>query len=159
MIFATVGSQKFQFNRLLKKIDELIECNIIHEEVFAQIGVSDYRPKYFGYKDYLNGDEFKEYIKSSDIIITHGGTGVIMGAVKQGKKVIAVPRLKQYEEHVDDHQEQIIKQFDELSLISACYNVIDLESIYLNIKEKMFNKYNSNTSTIIKSIEHFIHNK
>ena len=33
MIFVTVGSQKFQFNRLLKKIDELIENKVINEEV------------------------------------------------------------------------------------------------------------------------------
>ena len=31
MIFVTVGSQKFQFNRLLKKIDELIENKVINE--------------------------------------------------------------------------------------------------------------------------------
>lgn len=42
MIFVTTGSQKFQFNRLLQKIDLLIEEGMIREEVFAQIGVSDY---------------------------------------------------------------------------------------------------------------------
>ena len=45
MILVTVGSQKFQFNRLLQEIDKLIEEGIIKEKVFAQIGVSDYIPK------------------------------------------------------------------------------------------------------------------
>ena len=36
MIFITLGSQKFQFNRLLKKVDDLIESGVIKEEVFAQ---------------------------------------------------------------------------------------------------------------------------
>ena len=40
MIFITLGSQKFQFNRLLKTVDELVERGIIKEEVFAQIGFS-----------------------------------------------------------------------------------------------------------------------
>lgn len=44
MIFVTVGSQKFQFNRLLQKLDELKEQGIITEEIFAQTGVSDYKP-------------------------------------------------------------------------------------------------------------------
>lgn len=35
MIFITLGSQKFQFNRLLKAIDKLIEQGKIKEEVFA----------------------------------------------------------------------------------------------------------------------------
>ena len=37
MIFITLGSQKFQFNRLLQAVDELIDKGVIKEEVFAQI--------------------------------------------------------------------------------------------------------------------------
>ena len=36
MIFVTTGSQKFQFNRLLQRIDLLIEEGMIREEVFAR---------------------------------------------------------------------------------------------------------------------------
>ena len=49
MIFVTTGSQKFQFNRLLQKIDRLIEEGVIQEEVFAQVGESDYRPAHYEY--------------------------------------------------------------------------------------------------------------
>ena len=56
------------------------------------------------------------------MVITHGGTGVIIGAVKQGKKVIAVPRLASYGEHVDDHQVQLLREFDGMNLICACYD-------------------------------------
>ena len=42
MIFITLGSQKFQFNRLLRAVDELIEKGVIDDTVFAQIGYSDY---------------------------------------------------------------------------------------------------------------------
>ena len=45
MIFVTLGSQKFQFNRLLIEIDRLIEEGKITEKVFAQTGYSDYKPK------------------------------------------------------------------------------------------------------------------
>ena len=44
-IFITLGSQKFQFNRLLIAVDKLCEKKIIcGEDVFAQIGYSDYVP-------------------------------------------------------------------------------------------------------------------
>ena len=46
MIFVTLGSQKFQFNRLLIEIDRLIEEKYITDKVFAQIGYSDYKPKH-----------------------------------------------------------------------------------------------------------------
>ena len=113
MIFITLGSQKFQFNRLLKAIDNL-DTN---DEIFAQIGYSDYKPKKFRYKAFLDREEFDTMMEKSDIVVTHGGTGAIIGAVKKGKKVIAVPRLAKFGEHVDDHQIQIVKQFKELNLI------------------------------------------
>ena len=93
MIFVSVGSQKFQFNRLLKKIDELIENKIIKDKVFAQIGVSDYKPKNYEYIDFMTQDEFSKKIEECSLLITHGGTGVIVNAVKKEKKVIATPRL------------------------------------------------------------------
>lgn len=86
MIFITLGSQKFQFNRLLKAVDELVERGAIKEEVFAQIGYSDYKPVNYSYKQFLNRDEFAAQEGKSDIVITHGGTGAIIGAVKRGKK-------------------------------------------------------------------------
>ena len=110
MIFVTLGSQKFQFNRLLIAIDELIERKVINEEVYAQTGYSDYKPKFYKYKYFMDRDEFADYETKANIVITHGGTGAIIGAVKKGKKVIAVPRLKKYGEHVDDHQVQIVEQ-------------------------------------------------
>ena len=94
MIFITVGTQKFQFNRLLKEVDKLIEEKKITEEVFAQIGYSDYKPKNYRYKDFIDRDEYANIMKKCQKVITHGGTGAIVGAVKQEKKVIAIPRLK-----------------------------------------------------------------
>lgn len=156
MIFITLGSQKFQFNRLLQKIDDLIQDGIIKEEVFAQIGYSDYKPHNYVYKDFVNRDEFQQLIGKSDIVITHGGTGAIIGAVKQKKKVIAVPRLSKYKEHVDDHQTQIISQFNELNLICPCMDIEQLADALQSLKEKSFNEYVSNTHRIIQDIELFI---
>ncbi len=156
MIFVTLGSQKFQFNRLLQKIDELIENGIITEDVFAQIGESTYLPRNFEYTDFMDRDAFAEKMSACQKVITHGGTGVIINAVKKGKKVIAVPRLAKYKEHVDDHQLQLLHQFDELKLICACYEVEHLEECCKNIDAMEFRTYVSNTHVIIESIEEFL---
>jgi len=60
MIFVTLGSQKFPLNRLLKKVDEIIEQGAIKEEVFVQTGYSDYCPQHYQYKQFLNREEFAE---------------------------------------------------------------------------------------------------
>ena len=159
MILVTVGSQKFQFNRLLQEIDKLIEEKVIKEKVFVQIGVSDYIPKNYEYKDFLTQDEFNKKIDECDILITHAGTGVIVNALKKEKKVIAVPRLAKYGEHVDDHQIQLINEFKELNFIEPAYEVSDIKQCLKNINKKKYNKYISNTDKIIESIEEFIERK
>lgn len=156
-IFITLGSQKFQFNRLLKVVDELCENGTIDaEDVFAQIGYSDYIPNNYCYKEFLDRDEFSKEMGKADIVITHGGTGAIIGAVKKNKKVIAVPRRAKYGEHVDDHQLQLIEQFDELNLICSCHDVCKLKEALEIVQKTKYNSYKSNTFNIISSIEKYI---
>ena len=156
MIFITLGSQKFQFNRLLKAVDDLVETGELSDEVFAQTGYSDYQPRNYKFTQFLERDEFAKYEAEAEIVITHGGTGAIIGAVKKGKKVIAVPRLSKYGEHVDDHQLQIIEQFKNQNLICGLDDCSELKNGLNYVKSHELSTYISNTSTIITSIEKYI---
>lgn len=156
MIFITLGSQKFQFNRLLKAIDDLVEKGVIKDEVFAQTGYSDYLPKYYGYRQFLDREEFLAMETRADVVITHGGTGAIIGAVKNKKKVIAVPRMAKYGEHVDDHQLQLIKQFENQNLILGVMDCEDLEEALRYVREHEFDAYEQNTENYLHNIESFL---
>ena len=156
MIFITLGSQKFQFNRLLKVVDRLIENGTIVDDVFAQIGYSDYIPVNYEYNDFLDHDEFALKLESADIIISHGGTGTIISAIKKGKKIIAVPRLAEYGEHVDSHQVQLVRQFKKMNLICECLDVEKLDEALEDVKNMEYKTYQSKTSLIIQSIISFI---
>lgn len=156
MIFVTVGSQKFQFNRLLKEIDELIENKVINEEVFAQIGVSDYKPQNYKYKEFVTQDEFNKYLDEARLIITHAGTGVIVNAIKKGKKVIGIARLSKFGEHVDDHQIQLLNEFANMNLIETCIDEKELKEKIQQIDNKEFKKYDSNNENFIKDIKEYI---
>ena len=127
MIFICAGTQIYQFDRLFKKIDELILSGEIKDEVFAQTGtLIDYYPKHFKYEQYLSHEEFDILRKKADLIISHGGTGALIGACKAGKNVIAVPRLAKYGEHLDDHQLQIVQVLENQGYIRAVYEIDDL---------------------------------
>lgn len=156
MIFITLGSQKFQFNRILKEVDRLIVNGVIDEEVFAQIGNSDYEPQKYSYRRFLSREEFAQKQEECNIVITHGGTGAIIGALRKGKKVIAVPRLAKYGEHVDDHQLQLLHQFDDMHLIEPCYDVEKLKDAYQRLLVTDYKQYISNTNEVIGIIDRII---
>jgi len=156
MIFVVVGSQKFQFDRLLKKVDQLVEEGTISEEVFVQTGASSYHPQHCQWQPFYDRGRFAQLVGRCDIIITHGGTGAIISALKRGKKVIAVPRLARYGEHVDDHQLQLLEQFDELNLICACPDENKLPEALRTARTHRYSSYSSNTGAYIASLEEFI---
>lgn len=157
MIFLTLGTQKFQFNRLLKYIDEKKKSGEINEEVFAQIGNSDYIPTNYKFKDFLNKDEFEDYIKKADLVITHSGVGTIISAININKPIIVVPRLAKFGEHVDDHQLQIAESFSKKKLVIS--NGEDINNLIDNIrlaKEYKFDTYVSSNEKIQKIIVDYI---
>lgn len=156
MILITLGSQKFQFNRLLEAVDQLIEDGLITDTVFAQIGYSDYLPRHMKYNAFLDRDTFSKMLDDADIVITHGGTGAIVGALKRGDKVVAVPRRSKFGEHVDDHQLQLVGQFKSLNLICECDDCNKLDQAIAEVKQNTYSKYESNSDSIIKSIVNFI---
>ncbi len=158
MIFVALGTQKFQMNRLLEALDVQKQDGLIKEEIFAQIGKSDYQPKNYEYNAFLKGNEFNEYMKKSDVVITHSGVSTIIKALKLGKKVIVVPRLAKYEEHVDDHQLEIAETFSELNYVYMALEVDQLYKLIEDVKTHDFNTYVSGNNTMINVIESFLAN-
>lgn len=158
MIFVSLGTQIFQFDRLIKKLDELVENGLIKEEIFAQIGSANYFPKHYKFKQFLNKDEFDEYQNCADLIISHGGTGALVSASKKGKNIIAVPRLAKYGEHVDDHQLQIVKVLENEGYIRAVYDIEDLSKKIIEAIEQPISKKYSRESYVIDIIDAFIKN-
>lgn len=156
MIFITLGSQKFQFNRLLEYVDKLIDDNVISEDVFAQTGYSDYKPKKFEYVDFVSRKTFQEKIKDSTFVITHAGTGAIVSALKKNKRVIAMPRLSEYGEHVDDHQKDISSIFLDKNYILTAEDYEELKADVSKIEELNFNQFISNSSNFLNGLEELI---
>lgn len=104
MIFVTVGTHEQPFNRLIKKLDEMVENKLIQDEIFAQIGYSTYEPKHYKWSKFLSSDEMDHYMQEATTVICHGGPATFMKSLSLGKKTIVVPRQKKYDEHVNDHQ-------------------------------------------------------
>ena len=156
MILVTLGTQDNSLERLLKEIEHLIEKGIIKDEVVVQAGNTKYKSNKMKIIDFVPQKELVEYINKSSYIITHGGVGSITEALRQNKKVIAIPRKKEYKEHVNNHQIQIVENFNMQGFIIGIKDVEELENAINKIPNFKPNKYKTNTQNIIKIIEDFI---
>ncbi|MFD1899705.1 glycosyltransferase [Enterococcus termitis] len=76
--------------------------------------------------------------------------------MKMKKKVIAIPRLSQFKEHVDDHQKEIIALFQQQNYIKAVLDVHELHQAIDTIHQQTFETFESNTEKIIAEIDGFI---
>ena len=155
MIFVTLGTQDKSFNRLLEAIDKEIKQGNITDKVIVQAGCTKYQSPNMKIIDLMDITTFNKYLNEADLIITHGGVGTILDALKKNKKVIAIPRLSKYQEAINDHQIQICKEFSNKGYILSD----DLNNLSTLLKQvNKFNpqKYISNNSNFIKIIENYI---
>lgn len=156
MILVLLGTQNNSFYRLLEEINRLIEKGIIKDKVVVQAGHTKYESEYMEILDFIPGEKLEELEEKADLIITHGGVGSILQSITKNKKVIAIPRLHQYGEHVNDHQKQIVETFHEKGYIIGIQTVKELEEAVAKIKEFEPKKYQQDNSKMLKIIEEFI---
>lgn len=156
MIFVTLGTQDKSFSRLLKAIDKEIEKGTIKDKVVVQAGLTKYKSKNMEIFDLIPADKFDQYIEKSDLVITHGGAGSILTALKKNKIVIAAARLSKYKEHTNDHQKQIVKEFSDEGYILELNDFNKLGKLIEKSKKFKPKKFMSNTKNMIKLLEDYI---
>lgn len=148
MILVTLGTQKEQFTRLL----DYIEKSNIKDKIIVQAGHTKYKSNKMEIFDFIPYDKMDKYIDEADVIITHSGTGSVLTPLKKGKKVIVCARLSKYEEHVDDHQVELLEVFKEEGYVLELSETNNIDEVYQKAKEFKPKKYISNTENFIKQL-------
>lgn len=116
LLFATVGAT-LPFDRLVTSVAKLKANGLIPERVIAQVGIGGVRPEGLEAVETLPFDEIQRLLKDADIVICHGGTGSLITALREGCRVISMPRLFELGEHYDNHQAEITEAFVQRGLI------------------------------------------
>ena len=99
-------------------------------------------------------------MKKARIIITHGGPASFIAPLSMGKVPIVVPRQKDFNEHVNNHQVEFVKQVvaRDNTLIPV-YDIKDLKEKILNydnIVKDMKENYKSNNKEFNRKLENEI---
>lgn len=127
MIFVTVGTHEQPFNRLVEYIDNMKRDGLISEDVVMQTGYSTYEPKYCEWQSLYPFKTMQELVEQARIVITHGGPATFIMPLQLGKTPIVVPRQKQFDEHVNDHQVEFAKAVAQR--MGTIITVVDIDGL------------------------------
>ena len=155
MIFVSLGTNDKSFERLLREVDNQINLGNIKDKVIVQSGFTKYSSNNMEIIDLMPMDVFNKCISDCDVLITHGGVGTILDGLKLGKKIIAFPRLSKYQEHVNDHQVEIINEFCTNGYILTG-DLSDLNGLLKKVNNFSPVEYKSNNYRFNKLIKDYI---
>lgn len=153
MILVTLGTQDKEFPRLIQAVEKQIELGNIKDEVIVQAGSTKYESDKMKIVDYIPIKEFSSLLEQADFIITHAGVGSIIEGLKNNKKVIVVARKKEYGEHVNNHQEQILENFGEQGYIIPVYNLEDLSEALEKVETFKLKDFKGNNINFLNKLE------
>lgn len=158
MIFVTVGTHEQPFNRLVEYMDKWATKH--DEEVIMQTGFSTYEPKHCEWSKLYPYSQMVELVKKARIVITHGGPSSFIMPLQIGKIPIVVPRKKEFDEHVNNHQVEFSKAvFERQGNIIVVENVENIEGVlqdYQGVIQSMPAALQSNNMVFNQKLEKIV---
>ncbi len=155
LILVLCGTQKQDFTRIMRLVEQVAD----KEEVIVQAGHNHYESDKMHLFQFIPNDEMEKLYQQASLIVTHAGAGSILQGIKNHKKIIAVPRLKKYHEHVNDHQIELATKLEQLGCIMTYQDGEDFISLYEKVKTftpRPFNKKGNIVSLIDQSLHKYL---
>lgn len=156
MILVVLGTNDKPFTRLLEAVEQAKKDGVIQDEIIVQAGFTKYESDCMKIIDYVDREQFADYLSKADLLIVHGGAGTIMTGLRQGKKILAAARLSQYGEHVNDHQIQLLEAFESKGYLIYMRDLAKIKDYLEEAKTFVPNPYESQRDHMVSMIEDWI---
>lgn len=146
------------FTRPLINIEEAIKLNLIREEVIVQSGKTEYKTTKMQLIPFMDRLEMEKYYDEASLVICQAGVGSIMMGLKKNKKILSMARLKEFDEHIDDHQLEILHVFSIENYIMPWGIDNGLEELLIKMKTFEPKKYPFQEEKISDTIINYLNN-
>lgn len=127
MIYGTVGTHDSDFGRFINALDAIAAST--GERVVIQTGLSRTRPVHAEHFAFKPREDVLAIQREARVIVCHAGIGSIIDAMKAGKPLIVVPRLKRFDEHNTDHQLDIARAVERRGWGKAITDIDELAAL------------------------------
>lgn len=152
MIFVVLGTWEMPFTRPLVQIDQAIRQGLIREPVVVQSGRTLYESANLKLVPFFGREELEQMYEEANLVICQAGVGSIMLGLRKQKKVIAIARLAQFDEQIDDHQLEILDVFTKSGAVLPWTGAGDLVDVLMRARDFVSAGYAFREEKISRSI-------
>jgi UDP-N-acetylglucosamine transferase subunit ALG13/ubiquinone/menaquinone biosynthesis C-methylase UbiE len=156
MILVSVGSAPQDFSRLTRAAEEIAKNSL--EEVVVQTGYSTFELKKAKSFRFVSYTKMRAYFQNASLIISHASAGPILFAQEFHKPLILFPRSGERGEHIDNHQMEFAKQYEDGTAgIQVVYDVSQLPEAIENAKKhRFFPRANEKAADLILYLRNYL---
>jgi UDP-N-acetylglucosamine--N-acetylmuramyl-(pentapeptide) pyrophosphoryl-undecaprenol N-acetylglucosamine transferase len=112
-----VGTHEEPFDRLLELADRAVAAGVLPAPALAQAGASTRPYSRLRTVRALPPEELERAVAASEVVVCHGGSGIVSLAVRAGHRPLVLARRESLAEHVDDHQVATVAKLASLGLV------------------------------------------
>ena len=159
MIFVVLGTWEMPFTRPLVQIEEAAQQGLIREPIVVQSGRTSYESPNLKLVPFFGKQALEQMYEEASLVICQAGVGSIMLGLRKQKKVIAIARLSQFDEHIDDHQLEILHVFAKSGAVLPWNGVGDLPDVLKRTQNFVSAGYAFSEERISRSILDYLHAK
>jgi len=134
MIFVTVSTG--HFDPLIEECDKLYKEDPNRFPFFGQIGSGFYKPN-FAHKKTMLPEELDKYMSEAELVVSHGGTGMLSRLYRFKSKTLVIPKQIRYGE-ANDGQVELAKKWADLGMAVLCMDVLELKRKIEQCRQSQF---------------------
>lgn len=153
MIYVTVGTMFLDFPRLIHAMDAIARDS--GERIVVQTGMGATLPTYCEYFDFKPRNEVLAIQREARVVVCHAGIGCVSDALRMKRPLVVVPRLKRYNEHMNDHQMDLARAVEARGWGRVVYDANDLADACAN-PPPAHESYTPASASLIRELQSFI---
>jgi UDP-N-acetylglucosamine transferase subunit ALG13 len=135
MIFVVLGTWEMPFRRPLAELERAAVSGVLNDSIIVQSGNTRYESRHMTLVPFFDKEALEAMYDRASLVISQAGVGSIMMGLRRQKKVIAIARRRRYNEHIDDHQLEILDVFSKTGAILPWRGEGDLDSVLAQIPQ------------------------
>lgn len=123
-------------DELIKAIDKLVGQGRISDEVLAQIGEGNYKPKHIKSFRFKRG--LGDYLSKAEVVVSNCGAGTIMENVTKGHRLVVI----QNPDITGGHEWELVTKMEKGGHLIWCKDIESIQSSIEQAKKANFVVFN-----------------